>query len=411
MTEEEAIFSEALGKASAAERAAYLDQACADNGELRRRVEALLLAHERTSGVLDGLEGRPEKGSGWGSVDRGAMHSRLQALVFTDIVDSTGMKTRLGTVAYAASLERHNALFEQSIAECRDARVIKHTGDGFFASVSTASDAVRCCLRFERALSQEKWDGEAIRVRIGIHLGEIAVVRMADRTDIVGSPADVASRVMSLGTAGQILLSRAAADEARRFIGGESVRWTRHGRYKLKGVESLTEIWEVADAATAALPAPVGRIDTDSSVIPAPPPPTDRVGPYKLLEQIGEGGMGAVYMAEQVHPVRRKVALKIIKPGMDTRQVIARFEAERQALAMMEHPNIAKVFDAGTTDTGRPYFVMELVKGIPITEYCDQAKLTPRERLELFIQVCQAVQHAHQKGIIHRDIKPSNVLV
>ncbi len=118
-----------------------------------------------------------------------------------------------------------------------------------------------------------------------------------------------------------------------------------------------------------------------------------------------------VYMAEQTEPVERRVALKIIKPGMDTRQVIARFEAEEQALAMMDHPNIAKVLDAGTTDSGRPYFVMELVNGIPITEYCDQQQLTARERLELFIPVCQAVQHAHQKGIIHRDIKPTNVLV
>src|SRR5438874_9528737 len=135
------------------------------------------------------------------------------------------------------------------------------------------------------------------------------------------------------------------------------------------------------------------------------------VGPYKLLEQIGGVGMGIVYMAEQLRPVRRKVALKIIKPGMDSGQVIARFEAERQALTMMEHPNIAKVLDAGTTDAGRPYFVMELVKGIPITDYCDQARLTTRQRLELFMQVCQAVQHAHLKGVIRRDLKPSNVLV
>src|SRR5437588_4523314 len=135
------------------------------------------------------------------------------------------------------------------------------------------------------------------------------------------------------------------------------------------------------------------------------------IGPYKLLEQIGEGGFGLVFMAEQQQPIRRKVALKILKPGMDTRQVIARFEAERQALALMDHPNIAHVFDGGETASGRPYFVMELVKGIPITEDCDQNQVPVRERLELFISVCQAVQHAHQKGIIHRDIKPSNVLV
>jgi serine/threonine protein kinase len=135
------------------------------------------------------------------------------------------------------------------------------------------------------------------------------------------------------------------------------------------------------------------------------------IGPYKLLQEIGEGGMGTVFMAEQIEPVRRKVAVKIIKPGMDSRQVIARFEAERQALALMDHPNIAKVLDAGTTAGGRPYFVMELVKGVPITQYCDEQHLTPRQRLELFIPVCQAIQHAHQKGIIHRDVKPSNVLV
>jgi eukaryotic-like serine/threonine-protein kinase len=135
------------------------------------------------------------------------------------------------------------------------------------------------------------------------------------------------------------------------------------------------------------------------------------IGPYKLLQPIGEGGMGTVYMAEQTEPVRRTVALKLIKAGMDSRQVLARFGAERQALALMDHPNIAKVFDAGTTDTGRPYFVMELVKGIPITKFCDERRLTLRERLELAIAVCQAVQHAHQKGIIHRDLKPSNVLI
>src|SRR5204863_1626244 len=131
----------------------------------------------------------------------------------------------------------------------------------------------------------------------------------------------------------------------------------------------------------------------------------------KLLQQIGEGGMGTVFMAEQTQPVHRKVALKVIKPGMDSRQVIARFEAERQALALMDHPNIARVLDAGTTASGRPYFVMELVHGVPITRYCDDRRLPPAERLELFVQVCQAVQHAHQKGVIHRDLKPSNVLV
>jgi eukaryotic-like serine/threonine-protein kinase len=162
----------------------------------------------------------------------------------------------------------------------------------------------------------------------------------------------------------------------------------------------------------------LGSADVDSSAATEPPPipplaegPGTMIGPYKLVQLIGEGGMGAVFMAVQEKPVRRKVALKIIKPGMDTRQVVARFEAERQALAMMDHPNIARVLDGGATESGRPFFVMELVKGTPITTFCDERRLTPRQRLELFVPVCQAIQHAHQKGIIHRDIKPSNVLI
>ncbi|MFO0950577.1 MAG: serine/threonine-protein kinase [Isosphaeraceae bacterium] len=146
----------------------------------------------------------------------------------------------------------------------------------------------------------------------------------------------------------------------------------------------------------------------------APHPPEGPgavVGPYTLLEPIGEGGMGVVYVAEQTEPVRRRVALKVIKPGMDTRQVLARFEAERQALALMDHPGIARVHDAGATPSGRPFFVMELVQGVPITDYCERAGLSVRERLDLFVRVCRAVQHAHQKGIIHRDLKPSNILV
>src|SRR5271170_5135004 len=139
--------------------------------------------------------------------------------------------------------------------------------------------------------------------------------------------------------------------------------------------------------------------------------PGDRIGHFKLLQQIGEGGCGVVFMAEQMEPVKRRVALKVIKLGMDTRAVLGRFEAERQALALMDHSNIAKVLDAGATETGRPYFVMELVRGIPITRYCDENKLNTEQRLRLFIQVCSAIQHAHQKGIIHRDIKPSNTLV
>ena len=164
----------------------------------------------------------------------------------------------------------------------------------------------------------------------------------------------------------------------------------------------------VGDFLETPLPGPIS--EGRAKVAPGEKP-GDRIDRYKLLQEIGEGGCGVVFVAQQEEPVRRRVALKVIKPGMDTKRVIARFEAERQALALMDHPNIARVFDAGATDKGRPYFVMELVEGVKITDYCDRHSLPTRARLELFVQVCDAIQHAHQKGIIHRDIKPSNILV
>jgi WD40 repeat protein/serine/threonine protein kinase len=195
-------------------------------------------------------------------------------------------------------------------------------------------------------------------------------------------------------------LDRSSAEERRAFLDGAC-----GGDAELRErVEGLLKSHE--EGGSFLRKPPAATVDQ---------PPCERpgtvIGPYKLLQQIGEGGMGVVYLAEQNEPVRRRVALKIIKPGLDSAQVIARFEAERQALALMDHPHIARVLDAGTTDSGRPFFVMELVKGTPVTEFCDQNRLTPRERLELFVPVCQAIQHAHQKGVIHRDIKPSNVLV
>jgi serine/threonine protein kinase/WD40 repeat protein len=192
----------------------------------------------------------------------------------------------------------------------------------------------------------------------------------------------------------------ARSDYLDRGCGGDDVMRAR--------VEALLRAHEQAGSFLAAPPV-AGMATLDA---PQPPEgPGTVIGAYKFLQTIGEGGMGVVYMAEQTQPVRRLVALKVVKAGMDTRQVLARFGAERQALALMDHPNIARVLDAGATENGRPYFVMELVKGLPITRFCDDRRLTLRERLELFIPVCQAVQHAHQKGIIHRDLKPSNIMV
>jgi serine/threonine protein kinase len=176
---------------------------------------------------------------------------------------------------------------------------------------------------------------------------------------------------------------------------------------RIAHIEAMLAAAEVPDSL---LDHPAGSDPVATIDRPTTERPGTVIGLYKLLEEIGEGGMGTVWMAQQTEPVKRLVAVKLIKPGMDTRQVLARFEAERQALALMDHPNIARVLDGGTTSAGRPYFVMDLVKGMPITRYCDEHRLTPRQRLELFLPVCQAVQHAHQKGIIHRDLKPSNVL-
>jgi non-specific serine/threonine protein kinase/serine/threonine-protein kinase len=173
----------------------------------------------------------------------------------------------------------------------------------------------------------------------------------------------------------------------------------------------LRELLEAHEESRGPLDSPPVGLQVITHLAAITERPGTVLGPYKLLEQIGEGGMGLVFVAEQQRPVRRRVALKLIKPGMDSKQVLARFEAERQALALMDHPHIARVHDGGTTDSGRPYFVMELAKGVPITDYCDQNCLTPRQRLGLFLDVCAAVQHAHQKGIIHRDLKPSNIMV
>jgi serine/threonine protein kinase len=186
----------------------------------------------------------------------------------------------------------------------------------------------------------------------------------------------------------------------RQGCGGDAE--LRHAVESLLGYEQKLDGFLEGPALDTGTPDPA--LDDESQV-------GQTLGPYHLLQPIGSGGMGEVWLAEQRQPVRRRVAIKLIKAGMDTREVVARFESERQALALMEHPNIAKVFEAGATPQGRPYFVMEYVTGLPITEYCDKHRMTLRERLELFVQVCEGVQHAHQKAIIHRDLKPTNILV
>jgi len=204
-------------------------------------------------------------------------------------------------------------------------------------------------------------------------------------------------------------LREACKDDSklRGLIDGLLIVHAKQGSFLAEPTHAPPQISaeESADAEKA------GAATTELPTSTLSTPESTQIGRYKLLQRIGEGGFGEVWMAEQREPIKRRVALKIIKPGMDSRQVIARFEAERQALAMMDHPNIARVLDAGVTDAGRPYFVMELVRGVPITEFADTENLDPHARLDLFTQVCHAVQHAHQKGIIHRDLKPSNVLV
>jgi serine/threonine protein kinase/tetratricopeptide (TPR) repeat protein len=203
---------------------------------------------------------------------------------------------------------------------------------------------------------------------------------------------------------------------------GRLAEWAGEDQELHRKVASLLAAHRQADSFLEQPASPLGGTadDAPASAAPEGPPAEPKsteqpglvlAGRYKLLEQIGEGGMGSVWMAQQTEPVKRLVAVKLIKPGMDSKQVLARFESERQAVALMDHPNIAKVLDAGAAPDGRPFFVMELVKGVPITKYCDEHRLTPRQRLELLVPLCQAIQHAHHKGIIHRDIKPSNVLV
>ncbi len=509
--------------------------------------------------------------------------SRLAVLLFTDIVGSTELKSKLGTLAYTRLLSVHNRLFEDRCARFDNADILKHTGDGYFAAFRTASDAVKFALLFQRAMREQAWGATALTTRVGIHIGEVAVVSMAGKPDVVGLAADLAARLMSLAAGGQILVTRAAFDDARQFVdahpacpdtsgarlsdapSGPVLRWLAHGRYRFKGASEALEVFEVGAEGGAPLSAPANqekavrvftqnelsvlgwrpalgqslpnrrgwrlerklgdasfgevwlgrqeqsgekrvfkfcfdpkRLDSfvdvatlvrvrakhkDQSAAPAPDqspvftesnyrndaqaldlsesvlkriseikpdldserpmgatlanvaslgadkPAIDvgtakiaevwddlskgqpeHIGPYRILELLGAGGFGEVYKAERRRPMQQTVAVKVIKLGYDTKEIIARFESERQALARMDHPTVAKVLDAGATESGRPYFVMEYVPGEPITVLADAKRLSIKDRLELFIQVCEAINHAHTKALLHRDIKSGNVL-
>jgi len=257
-----------------------------------------------------------------------------------------------------------------------------------------------------------------IEAALGEYLERVDRGELVDREEFLARHALIA---------GQLRSFIAADDEVRKLAGSERVAERLQGTASSGGVGDVFALsrtgisaapsgategqrFEMNNPQPAPDQLPKGMAPTASSSKP-PEDVGSVIGPYKLLQKIGEGGFGMVYMAEQEKPVRRVVALKIIKPGMDTSQVIARFESERQALALMDHPNISRVLDAGATGSGHPYFVMELVKGVPITEFCDKNHMPPEARLKLFVDVCHAIQHAHHKGIIHRDIKPSNVMV
>ncbi len=253
--------------------------------------------------------------------------------------------------------------------------------------------------------SQYQSEARLARETSGIHAADAGTINF-----VPPRPLNEYLAKHSLPANAPVVLDLVVAEFESRRRSGQQVDASEYYRDFPSWQKELQEQFAEIDAAVRQLQFDAAKGGANPAGLLAERPSV-QIGPYKLLQQIGEGGMGAVWMAEQSKPVQRRVALKIIKPGMDSREVIARFEAERQALALMDHPNIAKVFDAGTTESGRPFFAMELVKGKSIIKYCDEHHLTPRQRLELFLPVCQAIQHAHQKGIIHRDIKPTNVLV
>jgi serine/threonine-protein kinase len=357
--------------------------------------------------------------------------SRLAVLLFTDIVGSTDLKARIGTTTFATLLQEHNSLFESACAELHG-EILKHTGDGYFAAFATGSEAVRAALRFQHEIRLRQW-AEPVRVRIGIHVGEVAVVKMAGRPDIVGMAADLASRVMSLADGGQILLTRTAFNDARQFVSEHprstdqpppALKWVAHGAYLFKGVDEPIEVFEVGAEGLAPLSAPID-VAKGRRVVPHDQEPTlgwrpavgltipQRVG-WLLEKRIGEGGFGEVWLAR--HEKTRQ--LRVFKFCFDAERLrsfkreLTLFRLIRDALG--ERDDIAKLFDVKLDEP--PFFLeSEWTQGGDLREWAQSRggidKVQLAERIALVAKVATAVAAAHSVGILHKDIKPSNVLV
>lgn len=315
--------------------------------------------------------------------------------MFTDVVGYTALMQENEEAAREVR-RRHRLALEQALSS-HGGELLQYLGDGSLSIFPSAVRAVSAAVEVQRTLRE----APAILLRIGIHQGEIAF----DTQGGYGDSVNVASRIQGLASAGSVLVSDKVHDELKNQPGLSA----KHlGEVTLKNVKEPVGVYAVI---AEGLEVPSWKEQSDPSASPLDDALPRSIGPYRILRLLGEGGMGLVYEAEQRTELRRRVALKVLRPGVNTRDVLARFEAERQALAVMRHPGISEVFDAGATEDGRPYFVMELVDGEPITHYADNNKLGVEERVRVFIQVCRAVQHAHQKGVIHRDLKPSNILV
>ncbi len=357
--------------------------------------------------------------------------SRLAVLLFTDLVGSTDLKGRIGAPAYAGLLDRHNAIFEKICADLHG-QVLKHTGDGFFAAFTTASDAVRAALRFQHAMRTEPWP-TPLTTRVGIHVGEVADVQMAGRSDVIGVAADVAAQVMSLAAGGQILLTRSAFNDARQFVGEHpavdgqakpSLRWVAHGPYLFHGIEETIEVFEVGADGAAPLSAPSGG-GKARRVVPHDQEPTlgwrpaiglaipQRPG-WALVKRLGEGGFGEVWLG---HHERTKQH-RVFKFCFDAdrlrsfKRELTFFRLLREALG--ERPDIARLHEVQLDQP--PFFLeSEWTEGGNLVDWsearCGIATVPLEQRLEIVAKVADAVAAAHSVGILHKDIKPSNVLV